>query len=63
MTDVTLYDTTLRDGTQMEGMSLSVEDKLNIATKLDQLGGSSRAAGRGRTRRTRSSSSERRRSS
>lgn len=38
MTDVTLYDTTLRDGTQMEGMSLSVEDKLNIATKLDQLG-------------------------
>ena len=38
MTNVTLYDTTLRDGTQMEGMSLSVEDKLNIATKLDQLG-------------------------
>jgi len=38
MADVTLYDTTLRDGTQMEGMSLSVEDKLNIAVKLDQLG-------------------------
>ena len=38
MSDVTLYDTTLRDGTQMEGMSLSVEDKLRIALRLDQLG-------------------------
>ena len=38
MTDVTLYDTTLRDGTQMEGMSLSVDDKLRIAERLDQLG-------------------------
>jgi len=35
---VTLYDTTLRDGTQREGMSLSVEDKLRIAAKLDVLG-------------------------
>jgi 2-isopropylmalate synthase len=35
---VTLYDTTLRDGTQREGMSLSVEDKLRIAAKLDNLG-------------------------
>jgi len=35
---VTLYDTTLRDGTQREGMSLSVEDKLRIVAKLDQLG-------------------------
>lgn len=35
---VTLYDTTLRDGTQREGMSLSVEDKLRIVTKLDLLG-------------------------
>ncbi len=33
-----LYDTTLRDGAQMEGMSLSVEDKLKIARKLDELG-------------------------
>jgi 2-isopropylmalate synthase len=33
-----LYDTTLRDGMQMEGMSLSVEDKLQVARKLDELG-------------------------
>jgi 2-isopropylmalate synthase len=33
-----LYDTTLRDGAQMEGMSLSVEDKLKVARKLDELG-------------------------
>jgi 2-isopropylmalate synthase len=38
MSDVALYDTTLRDGTQMEGLSLSVEDKLNIARRLDKLG-------------------------
>jgi 2-isopropylmalate synthase len=37
-TPVTLYDTTLRDGTQREGISLSVEDKLKIARKLDELG-------------------------
>lgn len=35
---IELYDTTLRDGTQMEGISLSVEDKLKIALKLDELG-------------------------
>ncbi len=38
MTDVLLYDTTLRDGTQREGISLSVDDKLKIAKKLDTLG-------------------------
>ena len=38
MTNVELYDTTLRDGTQYEGMSLSVEDKLAITSRLDRLG-------------------------
>jgi 2-isopropylmalate synthase len=33
-----LYDTTLRDGTQREGLSLSVEDKVKIARRLDALG-------------------------
>ncbi|MGB8222326.1 MAG: citramalate synthase [Polyangiales bacterium] len=33
-----VYDTTLRDGTQMEGMSLSCDDKLRIAGQLDSLG-------------------------
>lgn len=36
--NVTIFDTTLRDGTQGEGISLSVEDKLKIAQKLDTLG-------------------------
>lgn len=35
---VFVYDTTLRDGAQGEGISLSVEDKLKIAGKLDFLG-------------------------
>ena len=35
---VEIYDTTLRDGTQGEGVSLSVQDKLLISQKLDELG-------------------------
>ncbi len=35
---VQVYDTTLRDGTQREGISLSVDDKLRIARRLDDLG-------------------------
>ncbi|MFN8534412.1 MAG: citramalate synthase [Dehalococcoidia bacterium] len=35
---VEIYDTTLRDGTQMEGLSLSVGDKLEVARLLDDLG-------------------------
>lgn len=38
MAQVQIYDTTLRDGAQQEGLSLSVEDKLKIAKKLDELG-------------------------
>ena len=38
MHEIELYDTTLRDGAQYEGISLSVEDKLAITQKLDQLG-------------------------
>lgn len=33
-----IYDTTLRDGTQREGLSVSTEDKLRIARQLDRLG-------------------------
>ena len=36
--DVRLYDTTLRDGLGMEGLSLSVEDKIAIARRLDEIG-------------------------
>ncbi len=38
MSLVQLYDTTLRDGAQREGISFSVVDKLNITQKLDELG-------------------------
>lgn len=36
-TRIEIYDTTLRDGTQSEGVSLSIEDKLLIADTLDSL--------------------------
>ncbi|MDK2976564.1 MAG: 2-isopropylmalate synthase [Candidatus Marinimicrobia bacterium] len=36
--NVTLFDTTLRDGSQSENISFSVEDKLHIAHKLDEFG-------------------------
>jgi len=36
--EIKLFDTTLRDGTQSEGLSLSVEDKLKIARLLDHFG-------------------------
>jgi len=38
MSDVLLYDTTLRDGSQREGISFSVDDKLKIAQRLDEFG-------------------------
>src|SRR5579864_5891085 len=41
MTDrrrIEIYDTTLRDGTQGEGFNLSLQDKLLIAQRLDDLG-------------------------
>src|SRR4051812_2727973 len=34
---ILIYDTTLRDGTQGGGMSLSVHDKVQIARRLDDL--------------------------
>lgn len=33
-----LYDTTLRDGTQRQGVNLSVDDKVRVARRMDQLG-------------------------
>ncbi len=38
MKKILLYDTTLRDGTQMEGISLSMHDKVLIAECLDRFG-------------------------
>ncbi|MDR3316215.1 MAG: citramalate synthase [Coriobacteriales bacterium] len=38
MPSIALYDTTLRDGAQREGVHLTVEDKLRIALRLDTLG-------------------------
>ncbi len=36
--DFHVYDTTMRDGAQQEGLNLSVQDKLHIARHLDDLG-------------------------
>ncbi|HHT9153382.1 MAG TPA: citramalate synthase, partial [Candidatus Hypogeohydataceae bacterium YC40] len=38
MKNIIIYDTTLRDGAQAEGISFSLQDKLSIAFKLDELG-------------------------
>ena len=38
MSRIETYDTTLRDGMQGEGMSLSAEEKLRVAHRLDELG-------------------------
>jgi isopropylmalate/homocitrate/citramalate synthase len=54
---VEIFDTTLRDGAQVEGVSLTVDDKLRIAEQLDYLGVHFiEAGGRAPTRRTRNSS-------
>ena len=58
MTDLHVYDTTLRDGAQQEGLNLSVADKLRHRPRTSTSSGSatSRAAGRAPTPRTPSSS-------
>jgi 2-isopropylmalate synthase len=38
VTDLLVYDTTLRDGAQTEGIAFSVDDKVKVARKLDDLG-------------------------
>ena len=38
MKKVTIFDSTLRDGAQAEGVSFSVEDKIKIVKALDELG-------------------------
>ena len=38
MTKVKIYDTTLRDGAQGEGVSFSLQDKLQITLRLDEAG-------------------------
>ena len=35
---VEIYDTTLRDGAQLEGLTLTVQDKMKVAELLDELG-------------------------
>src|SRR5213593_4610920 len=38
MRRIQIYDTTLRDGSQGEGVNFSLQDKLNITARLDDLG-------------------------
>src|SRR2546422_530320 len=38
MTRIQIYDTTLRDGSQGEGVNFSLQDKLQITRRLDELG-------------------------
>ena len=38
MKRISIYDSTLRDGAQAQGISYSVEDKVRIVEKLDALG-------------------------
>ncbi|MCK4838999.1 MAG: citramalate synthase, partial [Desulfobulbaceae bacterium] len=38
MSDLVIYDTTLRDGTQAANFNLSTDDKIRITLKLDELG-------------------------
>ncbi len=38
MRRIQIYDTTLRDGSQGEGVSFSLQDKLLVAQRLDELG-------------------------
>ena len=38
MPQVEIFDTTLRDGSQAEGLSLTVNDKIRVAEQLDLLG-------------------------
>ena len=37
-TNILIYDTTLRDGSQAEGVSFTVAAKMRVAAKLDQFG-------------------------
>ncbi len=38
MRQIQIYDTTLRDGTQGEGVNFSLQDKLLITERLDRIG-------------------------
>ena len=38
MARILIYDTTLRDGAQTEGVSFSCEDKLDILSRLNEFG-------------------------